>query len=425
LGGTLRVAVSGFAPAFGQSWNIVRGASLAGRFSNLVVESSPPLARGLSYELAESATTASVRVGNSLILTVDRQSGATRIANVAGGPITITSYAILSDNNLLAPAGWASLADTNTAGPGWTEANPAGGHLAELNLQNSHAVPVGQSLLLGSAYDGTVATPTQEDLVFQYSTPDGRLHQGLVEYTGVANDLVLFVDPASGAAAMGNLSPHIVAPSITGYAIRSAASQLTQTTWDSFADTGGAGAGWTEANPSSSLLSELNLQNSKSFTNGTLVAIGEIFQPNGNRDLTFEYTTLAGELLTGTVQYGAIPTPPAGVLGDYNGNGIVDTADYVAWRNTLTQPVSPGTGADGSGNGIVDQADYQFWRARFGNTAGSASGIASFALVPEPSTVLIVFPALAFALAKVQRTQPSLSRGGRIAVRIAKVLALG
>ena len=40
--------------------------------------------------------------------------------------------------------------------------------------------------------------------------------------------------------------------------------------------------------------------------------------------------------------------------GDYNGNGIVDAADYTAWRDTLGQTVPNGNGADGDGNGFVN-----------------------------------------------------------------------
>lgn len=69
---------------------------------------------------------------------------------------------------------------------------------------------------------------------------------------------------------------------------------------------------------------------------------------------------------------------PEGVPGDYNGNGVVDTADYVLWRNggPLQNEVdTPGT---------VNAADYTAWRARFGNTSGSGS--LSFAQVPEPAS---------------------------------------
>lgn len=80
--------------------------------------------------------------------------------------------------------------------------------------------------------------------------------------------------------------------------------------------------------------------------------------------------------------------PPV-LQGDYNKNGVVDTADYIVWRNTLNQS---GTGlpADGNGNGNIDSGDYGLWRAHFGQTAGSASGIGVSAAVPEPSTLALL-----------------------------------
>src|SRR6185436_16897714 len=39
--------------------------------------------------------------------------------------------------------------------------------------------------------------------------------------------------------------------------------------------------------------------------------------------------------------------------GDYNGNGVVDTADYVVWRDTVGQTVTPNSGADGDGDGTI------------------------------------------------------------------------
>jgi hypothetical protein len=67
-----------------------------------------------------------------------------------------------------------------------------------------------------------------------------------------------------------------------------------------------------------------------------------------------------------------------GVAGDYNGNGVVDTADYVLWRNggPLQNEVS------GVTPGSVTAEDYDAWRSRFGNTSGSGSGNPA---VPEPA----------------------------------------
>jgi hypothetical protein len=67
--------------------------------------------------------------------------------------------------------------------------------------------------------------------------------------------------------------------------------------------------------------------------------------------------------------------PAAPLLsGDYNGNGVVDAADFVLWRQTFGLSVPAFSGADGNGNRVVDQADNDVWRANFGRTvAFSAS----------------------------------------------------
>lgn len=75
-----------------------------------------------------------------------------------------------------------------------------------------------------------------------------------------------------------------------------------------------------------------------------------------------------------------------GVPGDYNGNGVVDAADYVLWRKggPLANEVdTPGT---------VNQADYTAWRARFGNVSGSGTVVG--AAVPEPATTVLLMSAL-------------------------------
>jgi hypothetical protein len=60
------------------------------------------------------------------------------------------------------------------------------------------------------------------------------------------------------------------------------------------------------------------------------------------------------------------------VNGDYNGNGVVDAADYALWRNggPLQNDSTPG----------VQPADYDVWRANFGRSAESAASAAVAAL---------------------------------------------
>jgi hypothetical protein len=76
------------------------------------------------------------------------------------------------------------------------------------------------------------------------------------------------------------------------------------------------------------------------------------------------------------------------VLGDYDGNDVVDAADYVLWRNggPLRNEVAD--------VGTVSPADYDEWRARFGNTSGSGNGgVLSLSPVPEPGSALLLLVA--------------------------------
>jgi hypothetical protein len=91
----------------------------------------------------------------------------------------------------------------------------------------------------------------------------------------------------------------------------------------------------------------------------------QVFSPGGDWNAT---TTSSGT-------FTLTPLTVTGVLGDYNGNGVVDAADYVVWRDN---PASLQN--EGASPGVVNQADYDFWRSRFGATAGSGT----LATVPEP-----------------------------------------
>jgi hypothetical protein len=89
-------------------------------------------------------------------------------------------------------------------------------------------------------------------------------------------------------------------------------------------------------------------------------------------------------------------TPGTSPTGDYNGNGVVDAADYVVWRKTLNLAASPtGSGADGNQDGSIDSGDYTYWRSRFGN---SVSGLGSSNNIPEPSSLTDVAVLLGLAL---------------------------
>jgi fibronectin-binding autotransporter adhesin len=95
---------------------------------------------------------------------------------------------------------------------------------------------------------------------------------------------------------------------------------------------------------------------------------------------------------TGTLNVTSAGVAP-GVAGDYNGNGVVDMADYVLWRNG--GPLQN----EGSTVGTVDASDYDFWRAHFGNTSGSGSSLGSGSAVPEPGSLMLLLVAAGAILA--------------------------
>ncbi|HEX3599261.1 MAG TPA: endonuclease, partial [Lacipirellulaceae bacterium] len=81
------------------------------------------------------------------------------------------------------------------------------------------------------------------------------------------------------------------------------------------------------------------------------------------------------------------------LAGDYNGDSIVDAADYIVWRSLEGQSVTAFSSADGDGNGVIDNADYDVWRANFGLTAAVGSALGS-SKVPEPVSFAYLFVAL-------------------------------
>lgn len=69
-------------------------------------------------------------------------------------------------------------------------------------------------------------------------------------------------------------------------------------------------------------------------------------------------------------------TPNIVLDGDFNGDDIVDAADYTAWR-------------DGLGTKYTEQ-DYELWKNNFGLSAGAAAASNAAQPVPEPALVVLV-----------------------------------
>jgi len=94
----------------------------------------------------------------------------------------------------------------------------------------------------------------------------------------------------------------------------------------------------------------------------------------------------------------------AAVPGDYNGNGVVDGADYVVWRKHLGETYQLQNEVAGTSPGTVTSADYTAWRERFGNTSGTGAGESlSLGAVPEPGCMFLSLGGMTLAASGVRR----------------------
>lgn len=118
------------------------------------------------------------------------------------------------------------------------------------------------------------------------------------------------------------------------------------------------------------------------FTNGT----GNIsrYAFDGTFLNTFAVTGQNG--FTEATAFVSVPRP----LGDFNGNGVVDAADYVVWRKASPTDTLPNDDTPG----VVDASDYADWRANFGKSAAASGAALGANSVSEPASVLLLVIAI-------------------------------
>jgi hypothetical protein len=71
--------------------------------------------------------------------------------------------------------------------------------------------------------------------------------------------------------------------------------------------------------------------------------------------------------------------------GDFNGDQMVDGADYQLWKSTFGS--TSDLRADANMNGVVDAADYSIWRNNMGTGVGAGGGSGSGASAVESAAV--------------------------------------
>ncbi len=79
--------------------------------------------------------------------------------------------------------------------------------------------------------------------------------------------------------------------------------------------------------------------------------------------------------------------------GDFNGDGVVNLADYTVWRDSRGAS-GIGLAADGDRSGVIDANDYTIWKSNFGNAVSALLETTTDAAVPEPNARLPILIAL-------------------------------
>jgi hypothetical protein len=210
------------------------------------------------------------------------------------------------------------------------------------------------------------------------------------------NELTLEVNTTTGATRI--LNEQAGSFDMSDYEIHSSAGSLTTSGWVGLDDTESSpdpvGTGWDRVPASSSnLLNEVNLTSMTTFAPTNSASLGNVFTVGGVRDITFQYAGPNDTALrSGLVRY---VSTAGGVAGDYNGNGVVDAADYVLWRKS--GPLLN----EGRTTGVTDASDYYFWKARFGAPSGSGAGSSlGGAAVPEPSLLGLIMTGACIAIGR-------------------------
>ncbi len=167
-----------------------------------------------------------VTYSTSLVLTVNRDTGAVAITNPNAPNIQLDGYSIRSASSKLNPTNWTSFDDGNLLGGDWRESNPAETRLTELKPDGSgtsqatvrlpwvtFTIPIRRLSLPVRTWCST--TPTRA----------GAVVTGQIVYSGTrVNNLLLQVDPRTGEAVLRNTSATTV--NFDGYDIASVAGSL-------------------------------------------------------------------------------------------------------------------------------------------------------------------------------------------------------
>jgi hypothetical protein len=361
---------------------------------------------GLSGEMYISTKSSAIYLvantvpDNQLTLSVDRGTGEMTITNSTGSDVDVDRVSVYSPAGSLLPGRFQSLQS------GWT-VSPANStrSLTQANDAGSFELTDANSAFVGSPYNPQLVAfdePPGEDVQFLFTTagPAGRDFVGDVVYVGestIFNTIVMSVNVATGEAVLLNRTPF--PQEVELYTITSPSESLNTGEWNSFEAQGVDDGDWLASPPEPDRITELQEDGTTTFDDQSSYSLGNIYLGSVNQDLEFEFL-LAGEstLRAGQVVY-FLP-------GDYNGDFVVDAADYTVWRDSMGQE-GYRLAADGNGDLAVGQEDYVVWSTFFGQVwSGAGAASISSTSVPEPTSWTLIAIAAAAAIRRRPRAFP-------------------
>ena len=119
-------------------------------------------------------------------------------------------------------------------------------------------------------------------------------------------------------------------------------------------------------------------------------------------DLQFIYNDAGIDtLLQGFIDF---IDPSAELTGDFNGDNIVNLADYTVWRDNLGAVSDSVINNTGDGVEGVTTADYAEWKTSFGVSGPAAGILAATSAVPEPTAgVIALIAALSLVTCRLRK----------------------
>jgi hypothetical protein len=271
---------------------------------------------------------------------------------------------------------------------------------------NAGTIPVGTANVKVSAWGVLVAG----------AASDGYMDNLDFRISSALPVLSLNVNRATGNVTLVNQTS--AATNISGYTIGSAFEGLAPANWLSITDNydnGNPGPNqvdpahaWAEGTATSVEVTESDPSTAgASLAVARTVNLGNLWTVNPNQDLTFSYVS-NGQPVTGLVNYVG---GPAGELamGDFNVDGVINSADWVILRTNQHVNLSSKTLAEAyrmgdlTGDKANNHADFAAFKEIFDAANGVGAFSAMVAGVPEPSSFVLLAGAGITALAGIRK----------------------